>query len=178
MGAGFHIHTKTLKIKGTFVKKLRVLYQISSKSVGAKLVFLKNCWCSCTHCTHTNEGPALACELYEPGADIQLGNFQFIFLATWSSKAIEMVHQARAYMLHTHCRQGVLAILGKGVTKSFDDKLIASPWENKLESLILINQQHMAWVYISWAKINGFWMNSIPMHSGTKLTFWHWFDSP
>ena len=48
---------KVLKTNFTFVQKLRVLNQIFSKSVGAKLVFLKICGCSCTHCTHTNEGP-------------------------------------------------------------------------------------------------------------------------
>ena len=56
MGADFHIHSKKLKIKGTFVQKVRVQNQISSKTVGAKSVFLKICGCSCTH---TNEGPEM-----------------------------------------------------------------------------------------------------------------------
>ena len=46
---------KKLKKKATFVQKWRVQNQISSKSVGAKSVFLKIFECSCTYCTHTNE---------------------------------------------------------------------------------------------------------------------------
>ena len=55
--ADFHMHSKKLKINGTFVPKLRVQNQIFKKPVGAKLVFLKLCGCSCTHCTHTNQDP-------------------------------------------------------------------------------------------------------------------------
>ena len=54
-GCGFSYFLKNPKIKGTFVQKSRVKNQISSKSVGAKSVFLKICGCSCTHCTHTTE---------------------------------------------------------------------------------------------------------------------------
>ena len=56
-GCRFSYFLKTPKIKCTFVQKLRVKNQISSKSLGAKSVLLKICECSCTHCTHINKGP-------------------------------------------------------------------------------------------------------------------------
>ena len=53
-GCIFSYLLKKLMIKGIFVQKIRVQNQIASKSMGAKSIFLKICWCSYTH---TNFGP-------------------------------------------------------------------------------------------------------------------------
>ena len=56
MGADFHINSEKLKVKGTFVQKLRIKTQIISKSVGAKSFFIKICKCTRTH-TNVDPGP-------------------------------------------------------------------------------------------------------------------------
>ena len=75
VGADFHNHSKKLKLKGTFVQKLRLQNYIFSKSV-----FLKIFWYCCTH---TNEANvtfffALAYNIFRSRKPYQIGSKKYL----------------------------------------------------------------------------------------------------
>ena len=86
----------------------------------------------------------LACELYEP-AEHSIRKFPIYILGHLIIKS----NWDGTQYIH-NLRQGVLAILGQRVLKSFDDKLIASPRRSVAGSLVadLLSLHYNSWPYL------------------------------